>query len=192
MQAVYANTDYEPAAVARDARRARRAGRGRHRLPSRPRTRSIFDTDELLTGVGKPYGVFTPYKNAWLKKLEPFYVQALPRGGATRPTLAALPAGEAGTACRRWPTSASRPTNLAALKVQRRHAPVARALLDDFSDERIDRYDQTRDFPAVKGPSYLERAPALRHGVDPRRWRGWPGTACVPPRRQPHGAPRCG
>jgi len=44
-------------------------------------------------------------------------------------------------------------TNLSALKI----APGTtggRALLDDFLD-RIDRYDATRDFPAVKGPSYL-------------------------------------
>jgi deoxyribodipyrimidine photo-lyase len=30
----------------------------------------------------------------------------------------------------------------------------AQELLDDFLD-RIDRYHETRDFPAVKGPSYL-------------------------------------
>ena len=36
----------------------------------------IFERSEVLTGSGKPYSVFTPYKNAWLKKLEPFYVSA--------------------------------------------------------------------------------------------------------------------
>ncbi|WP_295645591.1 deoxyribodipyrimidine photo-lyase [uncultured Methylibium sp.] len=151
VQAVYANTDYEPAAVARDAAvRGALAGAGVAFHASKDQV--VVDTDELLTGVGKPYGVFTPYKNAWLKKLEPFYVQAYPveRHAAH---LAPLPAGEAGGV----PTLADigfETTNLAALKVQPGSAG-ARALVDDFSDERIDRYDQTRDFPAVKGPSYL-------------------------------------
>jgi deoxyribodipyrimidine photolyase len=30
---------------------------------------AIFDGDEVLTQAGKPFSVFTPYKNAWLKRL---------------------------------------------------------------------------------------------------------------------------
>jgi deoxyribodipyrimidine photo-lyase len=44
-------------------------------------------------------------------------------------------------------------TNLAELKLPT-GASGARALLAEFL-ERIDRYGETRDFPAVKGPSYL-------------------------------------
>ncbi len=44
-------------------------------------------------------------------------------------------------------------TNLRELKI-----PIgmsgAQALLDDFAD-RMDRYDESRDFPSIKGPSYL-------------------------------------
>jgi deoxyribodipyrimidine photo-lyase len=29
----------------------------------------IFDGTEVLTQAGRPYTVFTPYKNAWLKRL---------------------------------------------------------------------------------------------------------------------------
>src|SRR5690606_22639294 len=29
----------------------------------------IFERDELLTAAGTPFSVFTPYKNAWLKRL---------------------------------------------------------------------------------------------------------------------------
>ena len=150
VQAVYANTDYEPAAKARDAHvRGALAEIGIAFHPAKDQV--IFDTDELLTANDTPYGVFTPYKNAWLRKLQPFDVRAYPiakHAGA----LAPRPAGEPAL-----PTLAElgfEPTNLAALKLAPGTAG-GRALLDDFVDERIDRYDQTRDFPAVKGPSYL-------------------------------------
>ena len=32
----------------------------------------IFERDEVLTGQSKPFTVFTPYKNAWLKRLTAF------------------------------------------------------------------------------------------------------------------------
>ena len=149
-QAVYANADYEPAAKARDAQvRGALAGAGIAFHAGKDQV--VFDTDEVLTGAGKPYGVFTPYKNAWLRKLEPFHLRAYPveRHAAA---LAPRPAGEPEAV----PTLAAigfEPTNLAALKLAP-GTPGGRALLGDFLD-RIDRYDQTRDFPAVKGPSYL-------------------------------------
>ena len=46
------------------------------------------------------------------------------------------------------------PSNLHALKLPSGSAG-AHELLDDFLPERIARYHETRDFPAVKGPSYL-------------------------------------
>ena len=38
----------------------------------------IFEKDEVLTAAGSPYTVFTPYKRAWLKKLDRFYLQPYP------------------------------------------------------------------------------------------------------------------
>jgi deoxyribodipyrimidine photo-lyase len=38
----------------------------------------IFERDELLTQAGNPYAVFTPYKNAWLKKVDAFYLRPYP------------------------------------------------------------------------------------------------------------------
>ena len=58
------------------------------------------------------------------------------------------------------------PTNLGELRLPT-GARSARELFAEFL-ERIDRYDETRDFPAVKGPSFYGVAPALRHRVDPR------------------------
>ncbi len=150
-QAVYANHDDDPAALARDARvRGRLADIGVALHTSKDHV--IFERAELLTGGGNPYSVFTPYKNAWLKKLDPFYLKAYPvarHAGA----LAALPEAL------RQPLPALadigfEATNLHALKLPSGSAG-ALELLDDFLGERIGRYHETRDFPAVKGPSYL-------------------------------------
>jgi len=65
---VYLNEDYEPAAVARDAlveEALAQGGRALHRF----KDQVIFEKNEVLTLTGGVYGVFTPYKNAWLKRL---------------------------------------------------------------------------------------------------------------------------
>ena len=68
VQAVYANRDYEPPAVARDAEVARvLEANGIAFLTCKDQV--VFESDEVLSGSGRPYSVFTPYKNAWLKRL---------------------------------------------------------------------------------------------------------------------------
>jgi deoxyribodipyrimidine photo-lyase len=150
-QAVYANHDDDPAALARDARvRGRLADIGVAMHTAKDHV--VFERDEVLTQGGNPYGVFTPYKNAWLKKIDPYFLKAYPvahHAGA----LAALPQ----PLRQPLPTLADigfEPTNLHALKLPSGSAG-GQELLDDFLAERIGRYPETRDFPAVKGPSYL-------------------------------------
>ena len=151
VQAVYANHDDDPAALARDARvRGRLADIGVALHTSKDHV--VFERSELLTAAGSPYSVFTPYKSAWLKQLDDFYVAAYPvrrHAGA----LAAVP-----IALRQpLPTLADigfEPTNLHRLRMPS-GSTGAQELLDDFLGQRIGRYHQTRDFPAVKGPSYL-------------------------------------
>jgi deoxyribodipyrimidine photo-lyase len=74
--AVYANRDYEPRAIARDeevAQRLRDAG-----IDFRTRKdQVIFELDEVRTRAGDAFSVFTPYKRAWLAKLEPRHVAPL-------------------------------------------------------------------------------------------------------------------
>ena len=71
--AVYANRDYEPAALARDRQVAEALAR--HGIDFRTRKdQVIFELDEIRTQGGTPYSVFTPYKRAWLAKLEPRHV----------------------------------------------------------------------------------------------------------------------
>jgi deoxyribodipyrimidine photo-lyase len=149
VQAVYANHDDEPAALERDAQvRGRLAEAGVALHTSKDHV--VFERSEVLTLSGGPFSVFTPYKNAWLKKCEPFYLSSYPvahHAGA----LAPRPADEAGVPALEDIGFAR--TNLHQLKLPSGPAG-AQELLADFI-ERIDRYHETRDFPAVKGPSYL-------------------------------------
>ncbi len=150
VQAVFANHDDEPQALARDAQvlgHLARLGIAWHSY----KDQVIFERRQLLTQMGKAYGVFTPYKNAWLKKLSaedvaPYPIAPHAQALAERPEAyrRAVPTlGELGF----------EPTNLSALKVAT-GSPGGQALLDDFV-HRMGRYDETRNFPAVKGPSYL-------------------------------------
>ncbi|NMG50198.1 deoxyribodipyrimidine photo-lyase [Azoarcus communis] len=153
---VLANRDYEPAAIERDSRVAQAlAEQGIGFADYKDQV--IFERDEVLTQGGTPFSVFTPYRNAWMKKLEAFHVLAYPVDKyASR--LAPKPAGAL------VPDLASlgfEPSNLAELKMPTGMSG-ARQLLEDFR-RRIDRYKRSRDFPALKGVSYL--SPHLRFGT---------------------------
>jgi deoxyribodipyrimidine photo-lyase len=112
----------------------------------------IFERNEVLTLGGQPYSVFTAYRNPWLKKIDDFYVKAYPvahHAGA----LAALPS-EVQTALPTLAELGFEASNLHELKLPS-GSRGATELLDDFLSDRIERYHETRNFPAVKGPSYL-------------------------------------
>ena len=64
---VFAGDD-EPDALARDTEVEGRL-RARGIAMVRVKDQSIFERQEVLTGAGRPFSVFTPYKNAWLKRL---------------------------------------------------------------------------------------------------------------------------
>jgi deoxyribodipyrimidine photo-lyase len=151
--AVFANHDYEPQAIARDAQVAKAlkaVGRGLHTF----KDQVIFEKNEVLTLAERSFSVFTPYKNAWLKKMHaesdaavlyPYEIDAyadrfalLPEHQYPIPSLTDL---------------GFEKTNLSDLNIPT-GMQGGQNLLDDFAD-RMQRYDQTRDFPAVKGPSYL-------------------------------------
>lgn len=147
VDAVYANRDYEPFATERDAEVAGSlAAAGRHL--SLHKDQVIFDTDELLTGAGRPFHVFTPYRRAWQARLTPAdyaphaVAEHLDRLAPAAPT--PMPALE---------DLGFQRTNLAELKVDAGEAG-AQARLADFL-ERMDHYHERRDYPGLKGPSYL-------------------------------------
>lgn len=150
VQAVYANHDDDPYALRRDAAVRDALGNAGVALHT-SKDHVIFERSEVLTAAGTPFAVFTPYKNAWLKKLEPFFVKPYPvakHAAALAPPPIGIDA--------QMPTLEAigfERTNLGALKIPT-GASGAEALLADFLP-RIDEYGQARDFPSIKGPSYL-------------------------------------
>jgi deoxyribodipyrimidine photo-lyase len=170
VQAVFANRDYEPQAVARDAAVAAALGTAGIEFITR-KDQVIFEQDEVMTLSGTPFSVFTPYKNAWLKQLVPFHVQAYPVADYLQSL--APPRG-----ARQLPGLADigfENTNLATLGIAG-GAAAARSLLADFAP-RMARYRDARDFPARKGPSYL--SVHLRFGTISIRElarTAWPGA----------------
>ncbi len=150
--AVYCNRDYEPATRARDAQVAAQLATQGRSLQSY-KDLVIFEQDEVLTGSGTPFAVFTPYKNAWLKALNDFQLKAYPVERYL-PHLASEP-----------PTPIP---SLDELGFQRSELMVppamagAEALFEDFRARMAD-YHTGRDYPGVKGVSYL--SPHLRFGT---------------------------
>jgi deoxyribodipyrimidine photo-lyase len=146
-QAVYANHDYEPNAKDRDAQIGRRLERSGCVLHTY-KDHVIFEKDEILTQAGRPFTVFTPYKRAWLAKLNPFYCKAYPvevyRESLARSGPFRLPSLE---------QIGFRPTNLKQMKLPTGMSG-ARSLFQDFL-ARIDGYRDRRNFPGVRGVSYL-------------------------------------
>ena len=67
INSVYCNEDYEPYALKRDKEISNYLNSIGVNFYSF-KNQVIFAKDEILKSDGKPYTVFTPYKNAWLKK----------------------------------------------------------------------------------------------------------------------------
>ena len=154
VNAVFINHDYEPAARARDhAVAAALKKQGCALLSSKDQV--IHEKNEVLSQAGKPMSVFTPYKNAWLKKFQ------LPSGGLDLSLLDSFD-GTPKKSQLAPPPASGMPTlasmgfdkcDLDALNI-RPGMSGAQNLLDDFLP-RLSRYGVARDFPSVKGPSYL-------------------------------------
>jgi deoxyribodipyrimidine photo-lyase len=150
VQAVYASHDDEPAALDRDARiRGLLADAGVALHTSKDHV--VFERSEVLTLNGGAFSVFTPYKNAWMKKLQPQHLEAWPVASLAGGLARVPDAIQAGVPS--LPDIGFEPTNLHSLKLPSGPAG-AQELLKDFL-QRIDDYKDTRDFPAIKGPSYL-------------------------------------
>jgi deoxyribodipyrimidine photo-lyase len=69
INAVYVNKDYEPYAIHRDNNIE--ALLKKHDIAFKKfKDQVIFEEEEIIKSDNKPYTVFTPYKNRWLKNLE--------------------------------------------------------------------------------------------------------------------------
>ena len=155
VDAVFINEDYEPAAVARDAAVQAALTQDRRRLVA-CKDQVIFEKSEVLTQTGRPFSVFTPYNNAWLKTLlaasdDPYADNPLLNKYLSPPDYARLA-----------PTPAGLPTlsdigfetsDLAKLGIAAGMSG-AQDLVDAFLDH-IAEYDSARNFPARRGTSHL-------------------------------------
>ena len=150
VQAVYTHHDDEPQSLRRDAQvlgELANIGIAFHTF----KDHVVFERKEILTQSGSAYGVFTPYKNAWLKKITAAdYAEKpiQPQPGQ----LANLPS------TLRQPIPDLKSMGFDTLDLQALHifagSTGAKSLLADFS-KRISQYEAARNFPAIKGPSYL-------------------------------------
>ncbi len=148
VDAVFANADYEPYAMRRD-QRVEALLQPRCKLVLL-KDHVVLEKGEILTGSGTPFSVFTPYKNAWLQRAgeRDFAPYDTPQDAdrLIKPAgLLPIPALEQ--------LGFARTNNLDDLQLPAGEAG-AQQMFDDFKS-RIDDYQQTRNFPATRGPSYL-------------------------------------
>lgn len=148
VQEVLTNRDYEPQAIARD-QRVQQALQTLSIGWSEHKDQVLLEKNEVLNQQGKPFSVFTPYKRAWLQKLDDFQRKPYPIERHAH-HLAPLPSSI------HLPTLEQlgfAPTNLRNLAM-----PVgirgAQQLLQDFLPRMHD-YHIARDYPGRKGVSYL-------------------------------------
>ncbi len=148
VEAVFANRDYEPTTRDRDSDVARtldRDGIAWHAM----KDQVLFDEDEILTQSGRPHTVFTPYRNAWRKRLagdppvahrcdDSSGALARPPAPGTIPALAEL---------------GFDPVDLHSISVRAGMRGATDALQAFLA--HVERYDEDRDRPAVPGTSRL-------------------------------------
>ena len=77
IEAVYCNHDYEPAARVRDSQIEKSLSAQGIAFKTF-KDQCLFEKDEILSGSGTPYTVYTPYKNKVLATLSDFYLKSYP------------------------------------------------------------------------------------------------------------------
>ena len=147
VNAVFTNQDYEPYAVNRDERvseQLRQHGIEFHRC----KDTVIFEKSEVLTQAGGTFSVFTPYKNAWLKRLTDDDLAAK----EIEPYKKHLAKPSKAAALLSLESMGFERTNLKSLMTP--GMAGAATLFADFKLRMAD-YKEARDIPSVKGVSYL-------------------------------------
>ena len=143
MKGVYANEDYEPYGIRRDA--AIKELCGKHDVQFNLfKDHVIFAKDEVLKKDGKPYTVYTPYKNQWLRQFNDLHeVFSKDMDKAIHPFFA--------EANYEFPT-------LQMLGFER-----GKMVVKDYDVEHLEDYQNKRDLPQKDAGSYL--GPHLRFGT---------------------------
>lgn len=180
---VYINHDDEPQSLNRDTQVAHLLKAQQHTLYTY-KDHIIFERNEIMTQHNSPYRVFTPYKTAWLKQLNTgngMYTQSYEITPYTRAlnlinnsslshlnfnlncihTLNTVDIAQLSPAGNISVQLCYKPTELKQLGFDDQYkmsipagSKGANILLNDFIN-RIENYAKTRNFPAIKGTSYL-------------------------------------
>ncbi len=147
---VFAARDFEPDAISRDEQVADRLAERDARL-TLVNDQSLHEPGSILTGDGKPYKVFTPFKKNFLQhRSEDTFADLGPDLKALKSQLLQRKPKKAVPSLK---SMGFESCDLKALGIETGSSGGAKTL-KDFAD-RIDKYDQQRDFPGIKGVSYL-------------------------------------
>ncbi|WP_087025000.1 deoxyribodipyrimidine photo-lyase [Thaumasiovibrio subtropicus] len=108
----------------------------------------ILAPGTVLNGHGEPYKVFTPFRKSWLRVLNSYGAQAMPR---PTPSPQFYPL--------QGDTQQVEPITFASEKIPSDAYPVddgaISSRLQQFCDESVHQYHEKRDYPAVDGTSML-------------------------------------
>ncbi len=134
---VYCNHDYEPSAIQRDTEIRQVLDKKGIEFESF-KDHVIFEKYEILTDAKKPYTVYTPYKNKWLKTLSPFYLKSYPSEKWTVSFLKKVKAPE-------WPSLESMGYKSSNFSFPL--TTIKKSILKNYANDR--------DFPALNGTTLL-------------------------------------
>jgi deoxyribodipyrimidine photo-lyase len=137
---VYFNKDYEPSAIKRDSEVKELLEKNSITV-NIFKDQVIFEQNEIVKDDGKPYTVYTPYKNKWLR-----YFRALKFTPFTE-----------NNTDNYFPVNIPFPS-LKQIGFSQSSIKVRKYVISD-----LDSYHSTRDFPAMDATSYL--GPHLRFGT---------------------------
>ena len=136
VEAVFTNVDYEPYATERDGRVATfLKSQNIHFYPFKDKL--IFHQNDIVKADGKPYTVFTPYKNKWLAKFSEVDLDEYPSKKILNRLLKTAPLND----------------------ISLRDIGFRKGTTE-FPVKKIDKtvlknYEAIRDFPAMDGTSHL-------------------------------------
>jgi deoxyribodipyrimidine photo-lyase len=132
---VFTNHDYEPYAKIRD--QAIGDLLKQHNISFKTyKDQVIFEKAEVVKDDGKPYTVYTPFKNKWMQKLKPFYLKAYPSNLYLKNL---------------YQTKQLLIPTLKALGFEKNDQDIP----DKNYKNVIDDYAEKRDYPAIKGTSRI-------------------------------------
>ncbi|MCB9091490.1 MAG: deoxyribodipyrimidine photo-lyase [Halobacteriovoraceae bacterium] len=136
VQAIYSNEDYEPYALERD-NEIKKFALSKDISFFQFKDQCIFSKDDIVKTDGKPYTVYTPYKNKWYKTLTPLDLELIKNKGHFSQFIKIknLP----------FPS-------LKDIGFENCEMPP---LVNSIKKSLIEKYHLTRDIPAVEGTSHL-------------------------------------